>query len=142
MRELKTKQHDGDVTEFIRSYTDSEQKRADSFALVKLMREVTGFEPKMWGDTMIGFGQYHYKSERSRQEGDWMLVGFSPRKTAISLYLYSGILEQEELLAGLGNFKMGKGCIYVKKLSDIDPEVLRKIIFSTVAYLKETYGKL
>ena len=142
MRELKTKQHDGDVTEFIRSYTDSEQKRADSFALVKLMREVTGFEPKMWGDTMIGFGQYHYKSERSRQEGDWMLVGFSPRKTAISLYLYSGILEQEELLAGLGNFKMGKGCIYVKKLSEIDPEVLRKIIFSTVAYLKETYGKL
>lgn len=142
MRELKTKQHDGDVTEFIRSYTDSEQKRADSFALVKLMREVTGFEPKMWGDTMIGFGQYHYKSECSRQEGDWMLVGFSPRKTAISLYLYSGILEQEELLAGLGNFKMGKGCIYVKKLSDIDPEVLRKIIFSTVAYLKETYGKL
>ena len=114
MRELKTKQHDGDVTEFIRSYTDSEQKRADSFALVKLMREVTGFEPKMWGDTMIGFGQYHYKSERSRQEGDWMLVGFSPRKTAISLYLYSGILEQEELLAGLGNFKMGKGCIYVR----------------------------
>ncbi|HBF95238.1 MAG TPA: DUF1801 domain-containing protein [Porphyromonadaceae bacterium] len=142
MGELKTKQHDGDVTEFIRSYTDSEQKRADSFALVKLMREVTGFEPKMWGDTIIGFGQYHYKSERSRQEGDWMLVGFSPRKTAISLYLYSGILEQEELLAGLGNFKMGKGCIYVKKLSDIDPEVLRKIIFSTVAYLKETYGKL
>ena len=142
MGELKTKQHDGDVTEFIRSYTDSEQKRADSFALVKLMREVTGFEPKMWGDTMIGFGQYHYKSERSRQEGDWMLVGFSPRKTAISLYLYSGILEQEELLAGLGNFKMGKGCIYVKKLSDIDPEVLRKIIFSKVAYLKETYGKL
>lgn len=142
MGELKTKQHDGDVTEFIRSYTDSEQKRADSFALVKLMREVTGFEPKMWGDTMIGFEQYHYKSERSRQEGDWMLVGFSPRKTAISLYLYSGILEQEELLAGLGNFKMGKGCIYVKKLSDIDPEVLRKIIFSTVAYLKETYGKL
>lgn len=142
MGELKTKQHDGDVMEFIRNYTDSEQKRADSFALVKLMREVTGFEPKMWGDTMIGFGQYHYKSERSRQEGDWMLVGFSPRKTAISLYLYSGILEQEELLAGLGNFKMGKGCIYVKKLSDIDPEVLRKIIFSTVAYLKETYGKL
>ena len=142
MGELKTKQHDGDVTEFIRSYTDSEQKRADSFALVKLMREVTGFEPKMWGDTMIGFGQYHYKSERSRQEGDWMLVGFSPRKAAISLYVYSGILEQEELLAGLGNFKMGKGCIYVKKLSDIDPEVLRKIIFSTVAYLKETYGKL
>lgn len=109
MGELKTKQHDGDVTEFIRSYTESEQKRADSFALVKLMREVTGFEPKMWGDSMIGFGQYHYKSERSRQEGDWMLVGFSPRKAAISLYVYSGTLEQEELLAGMGNFKMGKG---------------------------------
>ena len=76
MGELKTKQHDGNVAEFIRSYADSEQKQADSFALLELMRETTGQEPKMWGDTMIGFGQYHYKSARSRQEGDWMRVGF------------------------------------------------------------------
>lgn len=141
MGELKTKQHDGDVAEFIRSYADSEQKQADSFALVELMREITGQEPKMWGDTMIGFGQYHYKSARSRQEGDWMRVGFSPRKAAISLYVYSAIPEQEQLLPSLGKYKMGKGCIYVKRLTDIDREVLKKIILSTLAWLEETYGK-
>ena len=141
MGELKTKQHDGDVAEFSRSYADSEQKQADSFALVELMREITGQEPKMWGDTMIGFGQYHYKSARSRQEGDWMRVGFSPRKAAISLYVYSAIPEQEQLLPSLGKYKMGKGCIYVKRLTDIDREVLKKIILSTLAWLEETYGK-
>lgn len=141
MGELKTKQHDGDVAEFIRHYADSIQKQTDSFALVELMREVTGKEPKMWGDTMVGFGQYHYKSARSRQEGDWMRVGFSPRKAAISLYVYTGTPEQEQLLPSLGKFKMGKGCIYVKRLSDIDTEVLKKIILSTLSWLEETYGK-
>src|SRR5690554_6205118 len=141
MGELKTKQHEGDVAAFIRSYADSEQKQTDSFTLLDLMQETTGYGPKMWGDSMIGFGQYHYKSERSRQEGDWMMVGFSPRKTAISLYVYSGTPEQEQLLARLGKFKMGKGCIYVKRLSDIDPDLLRKIIRSTVSFLEETYGK-
>lgn len=105
------------------------------------MRETTGQEPKMWGDTMIGFGQYHYKSARSRQEGDWMRVGFSPRKAAISLYVYTGTPEQEQLLPSLGKFKMGKGCIYVKRLADIDREVLKKMILSTLAWLEETYGK-
>jgi len=136
MSELKTKQHEGDVPEFIRSYADNEQKRADSFALVGLMREVTGFEPKMWGDSMIGFGKYHYKSERSRQEGEWMMVGFSPRKAAISLYVYSGTPEQEQLLSELGKYRMGKGCIYVKRLSDIDQEVLKKIILLNIGFLK------
>ena len=90
MAELKTREHDGDVAHFIRSHADTEQKLDDSFALLELMREATGYEPKMWGDSIIGFGTYHYKSERSRQEGDWMLVGFSPRKAAISLYVYAG----------------------------------------------------
>ena len=129
------------MAEFIRHYADSIQKQTDSFALVELMREVTGKEPKMWGDTMVGFGQYHYKSARSRQEGDWMRVGFSPRKAAISLYVYTGTPEQEQLLPSLGKFKMGKGCIYVKRLSDIDREVLKKIILSTLTWLEETYGK-
>jgi hypothetical protein len=75
MAELKTREHDGDVAHFIRSHADTEQKLDDSFALLELMREATGYEPKMWGDSIIGFGKYHYKSERSRQEGDWMLVG-------------------------------------------------------------------
>jgi hypothetical protein len=141
MGELKTRQHDGDVTEFIRHYADSIQKQTDSFALVELMRETTGKEPKMWGDSMIGFGQYHYKSARSRQQGDWMRVGFSPRKAAISLYVYTDTPEQEQLLPILGKYKMGKGCIYVKRLADIDREVLKKIILSTLAWLEETYGK-
>ncbi len=136
MAELKTKQTDADVVDFINSFADTEQKRKDSFELLKLMQDFTGFEPRMWGPTMIGFGSYHYKSERSRQEGDWMLVGFSPRKAAISLYVYSGQPEQEALLHDLGKFKMGKGCIYVKKLSDIDLEVLKKIMKSTIEYLQ------
>ena len=84
---------------------------------------------------MIGFGQYHYKSERSKQEGDWFLVGFSPRKAAISLYVYSGCAGQDELLNDLGKFKMGKSCIYVNKLSDIDLDTLKKLIHSTIAFL-------
>ena len=100
------------------------------------MQDSTGFEPKMWGDSMIGFGQYHYKSERSRQEGDWFLVGFSHRKTAISLYVYSGCEGQDDLLKDLGKFKMGKSCIYIKKLSDINKEILVKLIKSTVEFLQ------
>jgi hypothetical protein len=139
MAELKTKQTNADVTDFINAFADSEQKRKDSFELVKLMQEFTGCEPKMWGPSIIGFGMYHYKSERSRQEGDWPLVGFSPRKAAISLYVYSGAAEQEDLLSGLGKFKMGKGCIYVKKLADIDQEVLKKLMGGTIEYLKKRY---
>jgi hypothetical protein len=139
MAELKTKQTNADVSDFINAFADSEQKRKDSFELVKLMQEFTGCEPKMWGPSIIGFGSYHYKSDRSRQEGDWPLVGFSPRKAAISLYVYSGAAEQENLLTGLGKFKMGKGCIYVKKLSDIDQDVLKKLMGGTIEYLKKRY---
>ena len=103
------------------------------------MQDFTGYEPKMWGPSIIGFGLYHYKSEKSRQEGDWPLVGFSPRKAAISLYVYSGCPGQEDLLKELGKFKMGKGCIYVKKLSDINQETLKKIMKSTIDFLQEKY---
>ena len=127
MAELKTKQTTADVHEFINTFANTEQKRADSFELLKLMQDFTGCEPKMWGPTIIGFGVYHYKSERSRQEGDWPLVGFSPRKDAISLYVYTGNPEHEHLLEGLGKFKMGKACIYIKKLSDINTEVLKPL---------------
>lgn len=141
MAELKTQQNDRNVIEFINSFADSAQKRQDSFELLKLMTDFTGFEPKMWGPSIIGFGMYHYKSERSRQEGDWPLVGFSPRKAAISLYVYSGCTGQEEMLKDLGKFKMGKGCIYVKKLSDINQETLKKLIKSTINFLQNKYGK-
>lgn len=139
MAELKTKQNDAGVHEFINSFADTEQKRKDSFEILKLMQDLTGHEPKMWGGSIIGFGQYHYKSERSRQEGDWPLVGFSPRKAAISLYVYSGCAGQDELLKDLGKFKMGKACIYIKKFSDINQEALKKLIKSTVDFLQTKY---
>ncbi|HSV75456.1 MAG TPA: DUF1801 domain-containing protein [Bacteroidales bacterium] len=142
MAELKTTQTNADVNEFIYSFADTEQKRQDSFELLKLMREITGHEPKMWGPTMIGFGSYHYKSERSRQEGDWPLIGFSPRKAAISLYVYTGNQEHEHLLKDLGKFKMGKACIYIKKLSDINVDALKKLMKETISFLHAKYGKV
>jgi hypothetical protein len=139
MAEIKTKQTNADVHEFINMSADTEQKRKDSFELLKLMQDFTGYEPKMWGPSIIGFGSYHYKSERSSQEGDWPLVGFSPRKAAISLYVYMG--QGSELLNDLGKYKMGKACIYVKKLSDIDTDVLVKLMTETVNFLQSKYGK-
>jgi len=141
MAEIKTKQTDADVTEFINSFADTEQKRKDSFELLKLMQDATGFEAKMWGPSIIGFGSYHYKSERSRQEGDWPLVGFSPRKAAISLYVYTGSPEHQHLLKDLGKFTMGKACIYVKKLSDINQDALKKLMKETIGFLQSKYGK-
>jgi len=139
MAELKTTQNDADVSEFINKFADTEQKRKDSFEIIKLMRDFTGFEPKMWGSSIIGFGCYHYKSERSRQEGDWPLVGFSPRKAAISLYVYTGAKEHEHLLDGLGKYKIGKACIYIKKLSDVNQETLRKLMKATIDFLQSKY---
>lgn len=141
MAELKTKQHDGDVFEFINSYANTEQKRHDSYELVKLMQRVTGYPPKMWGSSMIGFGSYHYKSEHSRQEGDWPLVAFSPRKAATSLYVFTGNPEHEYLLDDLGKFTKGKGCIYIKRLSDINIEALERLIRVTIDYLEDKYGR-
>ncbi|PKO99807.1 MAG: hypothetical protein CVU13_04575 [Bacteroidetes bacterium HGW-Bacteroidetes-8] len=138
---IKTTETSANVTDFINAFADSEQKRLDSFELLKLMSNFTGFEPKMWGPTMIGFGSYHYKSERSRQEGDWPLVGFSPRKAAISLYVYTGNPEHEYLLKDLGKFTMGKACIYIKKLSDINIDALKLIMGETIKFLQAKYGK-
>lgn len=139
MAELKTTQSNADVTAFINAFAETEEKRKDSFELLKLMQEFTGYQPKMWGPTMIGFGSYHYKSERSRQEGDWPLVGFSPRKSAISLYVYTGSEDHAHLLEELGKFKMGKACIYVKKLSDINQEALKNLMKATIEFLENKY---
>jgi len=141
MAEIKTKQTDADVIEFINSFAHTEQKRSDSLELLNLMREFTGYEPKMWGPSIIGFGKYHYKSERSRQEGDWPLVGFSPRKAAISLYVFTGLPEHEYLLKDLGKFTMGKACIYVKKLSDINQDALKNLMKASIEFLNSKYGK-
>jgi hypothetical protein len=140
MAEIKTKKTDASVVEFINAFADTEQKKKDSFELLKLMQDFTGFEPKMWGSTMIGFGSYHYKSDRSTQQGDWPLVGFSPRKAAISLYVYTGSDDHAHLLENLGKFKMGKACLYIKKLSDINQDQLKVIMGETIKYLKEKWG--
>lgn len=139
MTELKTKQHDANVIDFIDSFTHTEKMKQDSVELLQFMQAVSGYEPKMWGNSIIGFGKYHYKSERSQQQGDWPLIGFSPRKAAISLYVYNGCDEQDELLKKLGKFKMGKACIYVKKLSDINKNVLAELIESTIRFLQNKY---
>lgn len=140
MAELKTKQHDGDVMAFIEEFAESDQRRQDSYALIQLMQDFTGFPPKMWGPSMIGFGSYHYKSDRSKQEGDWPLVGFSPRKAAISLYVYTGLPEHEQLLRALGKYTVGKACVYIKKLSDIDQEALKRLMGATIEYLQTRYS--
>ena len=141
MSELKTKQTNSDVYEFIDSFANTEQKRTDSLALLEIMQNFTGFEPKMWGPSIIGFGSYHYKSERSRQEGDWPLLGFSPRKAAISLYVYTGNPEHEYLLKDLGKYKIGKACIYISKLSDINLDSLKNLMRATIDFLEAKYGK-
>ncbi len=140
MAKNKTTSTDNNVIEFIQLFADTEQKRADSMALLALMQRVSGYEPKMWGPSIIGFGNYHYKYE-SGHEGDAPLIGFSPRKAAISLYVYTGLPEHEPLLKNLGKFKMGKACIYAKKLTDINQEELKRIIEATIKYLKSKYDK-
>lgn len=139
MGEIKTKQTKANVREFIKTFANTDQKRKDSFELLQLMQEVTGHKPKMWGPSIIGFGSFHYKSDRSKQEGDWPLVGFSPRKAAISLYVYSGNEKYKHLLKNLGKYKMGKACIYVKKLSDIDQHELKNLMKETIGFLKSKY---
>jgi len=132
----KTNETQQSVTEFINSYVENEQKKADSFRLIELMGNWSGFEPKMWGSTIIGFGSYHYKYE-SGHEGDMPMIAFSPRKAEFSLYVYSPTEANRHLLDGFGKYKIGKACIYVKKLSDIDLSVLEKMCKATIEYLNE-----
>ncbi len=136
MSKTKTTYTEIDVMDFVNSYVDNDQKKADSLRLIELMTEWSGFGPKMWGPTIIGFGNYHYKYE-SGHEGDAPIIGFSPRKAAFSLYVYSPTEKSEELLAGLGKFKISKACIYVKKLSDIDISTLRELCMESIKYVNE-----
>ena len=140
MAELKTKQTDNSVTAFINGVED-EQKRKDCFEIIEMMKQATGSQPKMWGTGIIGFGSYHYKYE-SGHEGDAPLAGFSPRKAEFSLYAFTGLDEHKHLLTNLGKYKVGKACIYFKKLSDINQKELRKLIKETIKYLQTKYGKL
>lgn len=140
MAKNKTTETQADVTNFINTFADTEQKRKDGFALLELMQKVTGCTPKMWGPSIVGFGHYHYKYE-SGHAGDAPLLGFSPRKAAISLYVFTGLEEHEYLLKDLGKYTMGKACIYVKKLSDINEKQLVILMKKTIEFLQTKYGK-
>lgn len=137
MAKNKTTETTNSVIDFINAVEDA-TKRNDSFELIKLMQIQTGFEPKMWGPNIIGFGSYHYKYA-SGHEGDAPLVAYSPRKDAISLYLYSSFENKEELLAEFGKHKAGKGCIYIKKIADINVEILKRMISFSVENLNKLY---
>ena len=138
MAELKTKLNDNSVEDFLNTVED-EQKRKDSFGLLKMMGEISGEPAKMWGKDIVGFGSYHYVYASGR-EGDWMLSGFSPRKASITLYLMAGFDQLGDELASLGKHKVGKGCLYVKSLSDIDEKVLRKMIKKSIGIMKKRYN--
>jgi hypothetical protein len=135
--ELKTKENDNSVIEFIEN-VDHPKKRQDAYRLLDIFTETTGYPAKMWGASIIGFGSYHYKYE-SGHEGDAPLVGFSPRKSKISLYLAACDPERETLLMKLGKHTTGKGCVYINKVDDIDVAVLQEMIRNSVKYLQETY---
>ena len=132
----KTTETTVSVTDFINSFADSEQKKTDSFQLIELMKKWSGFEPKMWGPTIIGFGSYHYRYA-SGHEGDAPILGFSPRKAAFSLYVVSPGSENKKLLDELGKYKMSKACIYVKKLSDINISALKELCIESIKYISE-----
>lgn len=123
--EIKTKKNEGDVNEFIASVA-GEQKRRDSQVVIATIQQVTGQSPKMWGKSIVGFGSYHYKGKTS--EGEWMVIGFSPRKQNLTLYLSCDLDMLREELEVLGKYTRGVGCLYVKQLKDIDEEALRRLI--------------
>jgi hypothetical protein len=135
--ELKTKENDNSVIEFIEGVADA-KKREDAYRLLDIFTETTGYPAKMWGSSIIGFGSYHYKYA-SGHEGDAPLVGFSPRKAKISLYLASNDPERDALLESLGKHTQGKGCVYINKVADIDVDVLRKLIRQSVEHLRKLY---
>lgn len=134
----KTTETEVSVIDFLNQFVDNEQKKQDSLQLIDLMKKWSGFEPKMWGPTMIGFGSYHYKYA-SGHEGDAMLIDFSPRKAEFSLYVSAPGNENKTLLEKLGKYKMGKSCIYFKKLADLDLGTLEKLSKETIRYIKEKY---
>lgn len=135
MYELKTKITNASVDKFLKAIKD-EQTRADCYQIVEIMKNVTKAEPKMWGTSIVGFGDYHYKY-KSGQENDWFLVGFSPRKQNLTLYLMGGFDENKDLLKNLGKHSLGKGCLYIKTLEDIDTKVLKKLVSETVKRMKQ-----
>ncbi|HEU4479852.1 MAG TPA: DUF1801 domain-containing protein [Pyrinomonadaceae bacterium] len=133
MAELKTKETKASVAAFLNKISDV-QRRKDCQTVLELMQRATGEKPKMWGSSIVGFGRYKYKYASGR-EGEWLVIGFSPRKTDLTLYIMRGFEESEALLAKLGRCKTGKGCLYIKRLDDVEIPVLKKLISKSVAMM-------
>jgi hypothetical protein len=140
MTELKTQKNKAGVLEFLKKNPDPIQKQ-DALALLEMMKEITGEKPVMWGEAMVGFGEYHYKSEKSSQEGDWPLTAFSPRKQNLTVYIMAGFKGHEALLKKLGKYKISGGsCLYIKRLPDIHLPTLKKIIERGYKTMKKRYA--
>ena len=137
MSKMKTTPTQASVDAFIEAVEDV-QKRADSRAIAAMMSAATGAPAQMWGTSIVGFGRYHYRYASGR-EGDFMIAGFSPRKRALTLYVMAGFSEYEALLAQLGKHTIGKSCLYIKRLADVDQAVLREIVERSVQYIREKY---
>lgn len=138
MAELKTQRTAASVAEFLSKVPEG--MRADGQALLKLMKTATGMKPAMWGASMVGFGSFHYKSERSAQEGDWPLTGFSPRKANLTVYIMGGLHKQQALLKKLGKHKLSGGsCVYIRKLSDVHAPTLVKLVQAGVKEMRKRY---
>lgn len=135
--ENKTQPTEQSVESFLDS-VDDEQKRADSYTLLKLIGEITGDKPVMWGSSIVGFGTYHYKYASGR-EGDFMVTGFSPRKRNLTIYIMLGFDQYAQILSRLGKYKTGRSCLYVNKLADIDVDVLRELLEADVKHMREKY---
>lgn len=138
MSDMKTVPNDSDVVKFL-SAIENAQRRQDSMEVLDMMREITGEEPVMWGPSIVGFGEYHYKYESGR-EGDMFISGFSPRKQSLTVYVMPGFDRYEELMSRIGKHKTGKSCLYINKLDDIDRSVLRELIDTSYQYMRKKYG--
>ena len=137
MAENKTRATKASVTEFIKAIDDP-VRRADVRKVAAMMRKATGKRAKMWGSSIVGYGTYRYKYASGR-EGEFMMVGYSPRKQALSVYIMAGFSKYGSLMARLGKYKTGKSCLYIKRLSDIDEEILQRLINESVKYMRKTY---
>ncbi len=140
MAEIKTKKNDASVEAFLQTIKE-EEKIKDCAVVLKMMKQITKQEPKMWGSSIVGFGSFHYKSERSKQEGDWFMIGFSPRKQNLTIYIISGFGLYMEQLKNLGKHTTSVSCLYVKRLSDINIKVLEELVSLSFKHMKEKYKK-
>ena len=140
MAQLKTVPTGASVHAFLKTVTD-ERRRADCLTLLALMKRITRAKPTMWGPSIVGFGKYHYRYSSGR-EGDWFLTGFSPRKQALTIYIMAGFKRYKDLLRRLGRHRTGSSCLYVRQLSDVDPDVLRELMTESVRYVRQAYQRV